>query len=287
MRWEKGRRSSNIEDRRGGVPKGKLALGLGGTVILVVVGLLLGADPEQILNVAVENQRRAGSAANGGAVVERPEAENRAADFVSVVLADTEDVWTELFAKEGKTYKEPKLVLFTDRVDSACGRTSASVGPFYCPPDQKVYIDLGFFDDLASKHGAAGDFAQAYVVGHEIGHHIQTLRGTSSKVHRARSGISKEEGNQLSVLLELQADCYSGVWAHHADKARNVLEKGDVDEALRAAAAIGDDRLQKKARGYVTPESFTHGTSAQRAKWFRVGLEHGSIQKCDTFDGRM
>jgi predicted metalloprotease len=205
------------------------------------------------------------------------------ADFVSVVLADTEDTWHALFQKMGGTYKEPNLVLFSDAVQSACGRAGASTGPFYCPADSKVYIDLSFYRDLRERHSAPGDFAQAYVIAHEIGHHVQNLLGTSRKVQSMRGRISQEEYNALSVRLELQADFYAGLWAHHANRSRHILEAGDVEEALGAASAIGDDRLQREARGYITPESFTHGTSEQRVRWFRRGLESGDFKQGDTF----
>jgi hypothetical protein len=205
------------------------------------------------------------------------------ADFVSVVLADTEDTWGPIFAGAGAQYPPPRLVLFTDVVRSACGMAQSAMGPFYCPLDQKVYVDLGFYRDLRERFGAPGDFAQAYVIAHEVGHHVQTLRGVSQKVQDARGQLSQEEANQLSVMLELQADCYAGVWANHAGRARQVLEQGDVEEGLNAAAAIGDDRIQRQTQGTVVPEAFTHGSSQQRVSWFRRGLEAGSLEACDTF----
>ena len=205
------------------------------------------------------------------------------ADFVSVVLADTEDTWNEIFSNSGKNYQEPVLVMFTGSVQSACGMASAAIGPFYCPADSKVYIDLSFFGDLKRHHGAPGDFAQAYVIAHEVGHHVQNLLGTSSKVRSAQRGLGKAKANELSVRLELQADCFAGLWGNHADRSRQVLEQGDIEEALNAATAIGDDRLQRQAQGYVVPESFTHGTSEQRVRWFRKGIESGDINTCDTF----
>jgi hypothetical protein len=211
------------------------------------------------------------------------EAENELADFVSVVLADTEDTWAALFSSAGGNYQQPQLVLFTGAVESACGFAQAAMGPFYCPADKKVYIDLGFYQDLKTKMGAPGDFAQAYVIAHEVGHHVQNLLGLSDKVHSMRSRVSQEDYNKLSVRLELQADCFSGLWAHHADRARQILESGDVEEALNAASMIGDDRLQKQSRGYVTPDSFTHGSSEQRVRWFRTGLQSGRVESCDTF----
>jgi len=202
---------------------------------------------------------------------------------VSVVLADTEDTWHAIFSAAGERYEEPGLVLFTGPVQSACGSASAAMGPFYCPADRKVYIDLSFFADLKRRHGAPGDFAQAYVIAHEIGHHVQTLLGTSKQVRQAQQGLGKSAANKLSVKQELQADCFAGLWGYHADRSRQVLERGDIEEALTAAAAIGDDRLQKQAQGYVVPESFTHGSSEQRVYWFKRGMEHGDAGKCDTF----
>jgi len=208
------------------------------------------------------------------------------ADFVAVVLGDTEDTWREEFHRKGATYIEPTLVLFSGAVQSACGYAQSAMGPFYCPGDQKVYIDLSFYRDLKDTMNAPGDFAQAYVVAHEVGHHIQNLLGISDKVHAARQRLSETEYNQLSVRLELQADCFSGVWANHADRARQVIEPGDIDEALNAASQIGDDRLQQQSRGYVTPDSFTHGTSEQRARWFRNGFRTGDMDSCNTFETR-
>jgi predicted metalloprotease len=211
-------------------------------------------------------------------------AQRELADFVSVVLADTEDTWHSLFQKMGRQYKEPRLVLFSGSVRSACGTAGSAVGPFYCPADQKVYIDLSFYNDLKNRHGAPGDFAQAYVIAHEVGHHVQTLLGISNQVHQAKSKVSKAQANQLSVRQELQADCFSGIWAYHADKARQVIEPGDIEEALTAASAIGDDTLQRQMQGYVRPESFTHGSAEQRVRWFKQGLTTGQVQSCDTFN---
>jgi predicted metalloprotease len=213
---------------------------------------------------------------------ETPE-EKELVDFVSVILADTEDTWTTLFQQMGANYTAPRLVLFRDAVDSACGMAQSAVGPFYCPRDQQVYIDLTFYDQLKNRFKAPGDFAQAYVIAHEVGHHIQTLLGISEKIHAAREKLDKVEGNMLSVRQELQADCLAGVWAYHADRARHLLEAGDIEEGLAAASAIGDDTLQKKSKGYVSPDSFTHGTSAQRVQWFRTGFESGNMARCDTF----
>lgn len=276
MRWRKGRRSTNIEDRRGkGVGRG-VKLGGGVSLLIVVAVLLLGGDPTTILQVIGESSP----------TETRPPtaAENETADFVTVVLGSTEDTWAEIFSAAGQTYREPTLVLFTDVVQSACGMNRAATGPFYCPPDQKLYLDVGFFRDL-ERLGGAGDFAQAYVVGHEVGHHVQNLVGTSAAVRQAqaRSG-SRAEANRLSVLMELQADCYAGVWAYHMNRRGGTtsLEPGDVEEGLRAASAIGDDRLMRSAGRAANPESFTHGTSEQRAMWLRRGLETGNVEACET-----
>ena len=280
MRWGDGRRSDNVEDRRGMPGSGRMIGGGLGTVLLVLVALYFGVDPSIILNqggLPLPNTQE--SAAPHSASPE----EQRQADFVSVVLGDTEDTWRALFKRSGQEYEEPKLVLFSGAVQSACGMASAAVGPFYCPADRKVYIDLRFYGDLQNKFGAPGDFAQAYVIAHEIGHHVQNLLGIADKVQALRARASQAESNKLSVLMELQADCLAGVWAHHADRARHILEEGDVEEALNAASSIGDDRLQRQARGTVTPDSFTHGSSAQRVQWFRRGLETGSFGQCNTF----
>ncbi len=279
MRWRDGRRSQNVEDRRG-VRLSRKATGGGlGLLVLVIVGLFFGIDPSLILQL--------GGSRSGPSVQESTyvpsEAENELADFTSVVLADTEDTWSSLFSRAGASYEEPVLVMFSGAVKSACGFAQAAMGPFYCPADRKVYIDLSFYQDLKNKMGAPGDFAQAYVVAHEVGHHVQNLLGLSDKVHSLRGQLSEAEFNRLSVRLELQADCFAGLWAHHADRARNILERGDVEEALNAASMIGDDRLQRQTRGYVTPDSFTHGTSEQRVRWFNQGLQTGDLQTCDTF----
>jgi len=282
MRWTSGRRSENVEDRRGFHVSRRAAGGGIGTIVLVLVALYFGVDPSVILDQTQMSVPGASTSTQSAPYSASPE-EKRLAEFVSVVLADTEDTWHALFRSMGKTYEEPRLVLFSGAVESACGFASAAVGPFYCPADQKVYIDLSFYSDLKSRFGAPGDFAQAYVISHEVGHHVQNLLGIAEKVHSLRGRVSEKEANKLSVMMELQADCLSGVWAHHADKARKILEQGDVEEALNAASAIGDDRLQRKARGYVTPDSFTHGSSAQRMHWFKRGLETGSIGQCNTF----
>lgn len=277
MKWQGGRRSSNVEDRRGkGAGRG-IKLGGGATIAVIVIGLFLGADPMQMLNMLGELE--SGTTTSSSQPVPK---DDEQAQFVSVVLADTEDVWNKLFTKGGERYREPGLVLFTGRVSSACGMQSSATGPFYCPGDSKVYIDLGFYRQLAQM-GGAGDFARAYVIGHEVGHHVQNLLGTSTAVHKKRQSLSKKQANALSVLQELQADCYAGVWAHHAEKDRNLLEEGDVEEGLAAAAAIGDDALQKGAGRSVRPESFTHGSSQQRVKWLKRGLRTGRADQCNTF----
>ena len=280
MRWKKGRRSSHVEDRRGTRAGGGLFKGGIGTVVIALgLAYFLGVDPRIMLQL--------GEAVAPSGTTEtdyQPTAkEQEQADFVSVVLADTEDTWGTIFRQSGYQYEEPSLVLFSGRVNSACGMASAAMGPFYCPGDKKVYIDLAFFDDLQSRHGASGDFAQAYVIAHEVGHHVQNLLGTSTQVRKAQRGLGKAGGNELSVKLELQADCFAGLWGNHADRSRQVLETGDIEEALNAASAIGDDRLQKEAQGYVVPESFTHGTSKQRVNWFRKGIDSGDVADCDTF----
>ena len=283
MRWTTGRRSENVEDRRGiRVTRGVAGGGIG-TILLVILALYFGVDPSAILNQAPPES---GVVTSSRPVEERPAEENQLADFVSVVLADTEDTWGGLFRNGGRAYAKPSLVLYTDAVQSACGFAAAAMGPFYCPRDQKVYIDLGFFRELQERFQAPGDFAQAYVIAHEIGHHVQNLLGIETEVREARQRSPEREANRLSVLLELQADCLAGVWANHADRARSILERGDVEEALRAASAIGDDRLQRQTRGYVVPDSFTHGTSEQRIRWFRRGLESGDLARCDTFSSR-
>ncbi len=280
MRWRGRRQSANVEDRRGAGSGTRIAGGGLGLLLLVGIGLFLGVDPATLLQ-AVETQPVGVSvpAAVPG------DLEDEQAQFVSVVLADTEDTWTAIFGAAGSRYQKPTLVLFSGAVRSACGFAQAAMGPFYCPADQKVYIDLSFYSDLKNKLGAPGDFAQAYVIAHEVGHHVQTLLGISEQVDRKRRSVGKVEANQLSVRLELQADCLAGIWAHHADRTRDLLEQGDIEEGLNAASAIGDDRLQRQSQGYVTPESFTHGTSEQRVRWFKRGYTSGAISRCDTFVG--
>lgn len=280
MRWQMGRRSNNVEDRRGaGSSQRMVAGGSVGVIVIAIVAMLLGVDPavilEPVADTAQQGQQQPDVVPDGS--------EDQLADFSSVVLADTEDTWSALFAQMGEVYQEPKLVLFTQSVDSACGFAQAAMGPFYCPADQKVYIDLSFYQDLRNLHQAPGDFAQAYVIAHEVGHHVQTLLGISQQVGQMKQRVSKVEANQLSVRQELQADCFAGIWAHHADKARQILEQGDIEEALQAASQIGDDRLQRQSQGYVAPETFTHGSSEQRVSWFNQGLQTGRIEQCNTF----
>ena len=294
MRWRDGRRSSNVEDRRGRRPAPRgAAIGGGGLLIMLLIAWLMGAKPEQLLQMVQQQQQQqrqqqqpAGVPQGGGAPAAVNPEEEKLAEFVRYVLGSTEDVWQAQFQQMGRRYREPTLVLFSDSVDSACGRASASVGPFYCPADQQVYIDLSFYDDLKRRHKAPGDFAQAYVIAHEIGHHVQNLLGISDQMRAAQRGKSKEEKNELSVRLELQADFFAGLWAHHAQMRDQILEEGDIEEGLTAASAIGDDRLQRQAQGYVVPESFTHGTSAQRVRWFTKGLKTGDIKQGDTFSAR-
>ena len=289
MKWEGNRESENVEDRRsdgggggglGGLIGGR-GIGIGTIVIALVGGWIFGINPLTILSML----------SGGGGVTEqvqqspaqRPPTDDRMAKFVGTVLADTEDVWKDVFAKGGKAYVEPRLVLFRGVTQTACGTGQAAMGPFYCPGDQKVYIDLAFYETLRARLGAPGDFAQAYVIAHEVGHHVQNLLGITEKMDQMRQQVSKTQYNALSVKLELQADCLAGVWANHAQNARQILENGDVEEAMNAAAKIGDDALQRAGGGTVVPESFTHGTSAQRQQWFNAGLKGGTIKGCDTF----
>ncbi len=280
MRWETGRRSSNVDDRRGRCMTRSAKGGGIGIILLALVGIYFGIDPMLILNMQEIGQTT--SQESSTQYLPSTE-EQQLAEFVSVVLADTEDTWQDIFAAAGGTYREPTLVLFSGAVESACGFAQAAMGPFYCPADEKVYIDLSFYQDLKNTMHSPGDFAQAYVIAHEVGHHVQNLLGISDKMASARGQVSEREYNALSVKLELQADCLAGVWANHADRLRQVVEPGDIEEALNAAANIGDDRLQKQSRGYVTPDSFTHGSSAQRVRWFRRGFASGDMNSCDTF----
>ena len=281
MRWRGRRQSSNIDDRRG-ARTGRASLGGGlGVIAILIAGYFLGIDPRPFLQLLQQTQQTTQPPATGV-----PGPADDASQFTAVVLADTEDAWNVLLPQVGKRYEEPRLVLFSGRVNSACGLASAAVGPFYCPADRQVYIDLIFFEDLRTRFGAGGDFAQAYVIAHEIGHHVQTLIGVSQQVQRLKARASTVDANRLSVRQELQADCFAGIWAHHTERSKQILEAGDVEEALNAASAIGDDRLQKQSRGYVTPDSFTHGSAEQRVRWFRRGLERGELSDCDTFNAQ-
>ena len=290
MRWEGNRESDNVEDRRGdgggGSPIfGGRSIGIGTIVIALLGGWVLGINPLTILGLLSGGGPPAHVQQQPGPA-QRPPADDTMARFVGTVLADTEDVWGQVFRQGGGRYQEPRLVLFRGATPTACGTGQAAMGPFYCPADQKVYIDLGFYETLKNRLGAPGDFAQAYVIAHEVGHHVQNQLGISGKVDQMRGRVSKAEYNALSVRLELQADCFAGVWAHHAQNARQILEQGDVEEAMNAAAKIGDDALQRAQGGAVVPESFTHGTSAQRQRWFHNGLQNGSVKACDTFAAR-
>jgi uncharacterized protein len=283
MRWRHSRQSDNIEDRRGmSIPRSVKIGGVSGLGLLAVVliSMVLGIDPTVLLQGGPEIQTPSVSVQRSGP----PAVNDDLRDFAAVVLAETEDVWHEAFRKMGRTYQAPTLVLFSRAVESACGMAGSAVGPFYCPSDHKIYLDLSFFEDLRTRFGASGDFAQAYVIAHEVGHHVQTLVGISQKVNELQSRVNPSQRNKLSVMMELQADCFAGVWAHQADKSRQILEAGDIEEGLNAASAIGDDRVQRKTQGYVVPDAFTHGSSAQRVRWFKLGLELGNLQACDTFN---
>jgi predicted metalloprotease len=295
MRWKGGRRSDNIDDRRGDSP-GYASAGAAPLILrflpamlrsktgrfILIAGVLV-VFGGRMLGVDVLGPALSGSGAASGGQFQPTQEQQQLADFVAVVLADTEDTWHQLFRLQGKTYKEPTLVLFTGAVNSACGSASAAVGPFYCPGDQQLYIDLSFFRDLSQRHAAPGDFAQAYVIAHEVGHHVQTLLGISQSVRKAGQGQNKAAVNALSVRQELQADCFAGIWGYAANADRRLLDPGDLEEALAAATAIGDDRLQREAGRQVVPDSFTHGNSSQRVKWFKVGFESGRLSDCDTF----
>ena len=278
MRWQLGRRSNNVEDRRGTGVSAPLVGGGVGAVVLSLIVFLLGGDPSVIWEQGGQQNSPTDSPQTASPV------QDQMADFVSVVLADTEDTWRDIFRQSSKTYVEPTLVLYSDAVESACGFARSAMGPFYCPRDQKVYIDLSFYQDLKTQYQAPGDFAQAYVVAHEVGHHVQNLLGIADQVRTLQSQVGRVEANQLSVKLELQADCFAGVWANHAQRSRQVLEEGDIEEALNAASSIGDDRLQSQAKGYIVPESFTHGSSAQRVRWFKRGIQTGDPEQCNTFE---
>lgn len=291
MKWEGNRQSDNVEDRRaeggGGGFRGRggggRSIGLGSIVIALVAGWALGINPLTILGVLSGGDM---APVSQQAPVQRPPADDRMAQFVSTVLADTEDVWRDVFKQGGTQYQEPKLVLFRGATPTACGTGESAMGPFYCPGDQKVYIDLRFYQTLRDELGAPGEFAQAYVVAHEVGHHVQHLLGITEKMDSMRGRISEKEYNALSVQLELQADCFAGLWAKKSNDSRQTLEGGDIEAAMNAAAKIGDDALQQKAQGRVVPDSFTHGTSAQRVRWFNVGLQSGSVKACDTFSAK-
>lgn len=283
MRIGGSRRSGNIEDRRGGrggIPGMRFGLG---TIAILVIGYFFGINPLTMLGLLQGTQS---SLTEQGPPPETGTPTDAGADFVAAVLGETEEAWTTIFAQNGSQYVAPTLVLFTGQVNSACGFASAASGPFYCPGDQKVYIDLAFFDQLEREFQAPGDFAKAYVLAHEVGHHVQTITGTSQQVREAQSRASQAEQNQLQVSMELQADCYAGIWAHYADRTRSILEAGDIDEGLRAAAAVGDDTIQERVQGRVVPESFTHGSAEQRAGWFKRGYASGAVQDCDTFNAR-
>jgi predicted metalloprotease len=282
MRWQNERRSDNVEDRRG-ISAGQVAIGGGiGTILIVLLmSFLTGADPRALMQ-RMQVAQPAGPQQKPAA---RSPEEEKQADFVRATLGMTEDVWTDLFAKAGRKYRQPHLVMFTERVKTeGCGLASTAVGPFYCPADEKVYIDLAFYDELRRRFKAPGEFAQAYVVAHEIGHHVQNLLGTSDKVSQLQRQVGETDAKRLSVMLELQADYYAGVWAHHAERKKHILEEGDIESGLNAATAIGDDTLQRHSQGYVVPDSFTHGSSAQRVKWFRRGLVSGDLTGGDTFN---
>lgn len=284
MRWQNSRRSENVEDQRGSsIPTGPI-IGGGAAIVILLVGLLLGGDPAALLETVTGGATQQSTQTSEPGQMSAEDQTKR--DFVAAVLGETEDVWSSIFTQNGGTYREPRLVLFSGTTQSACGYASAATGPFYCSADQRVYLDTEFFNELEGRFGASGDFAQAYVIAHEIGHHVQNLLGIMDKVQAMQQRGSQEQANELSVRLELQADFFAGVWAHHADRTRNILEAGDIEEALNAASAIGDDRIQKRTQGYVVPDAFTHGTSAQRVRWFSRGYETGDIQQGDTFAAR-
>ena len=279
MRWENGQRSENVEDRRGmSASRGVIGGGIG-TLLVVLVALYFGIDPSTVLQTVPETGPPPMTRQQ-----QQVDGQDPMVDFVSVVLADTEKTWRGLFRQHGGTYVEPKLVLFTGAVESACGFAQAAMGPFYCPGDHRVYLDLSFFEDMKSRYQAGGDFAQAYVIAHEVGHHVQNLLGISEKVQSTMQRVSKVEANRMSVRQELQADCFAGVWGYYADKSRGLLEAGDLEEALGAASAIGDDRIMRQTQGTVVPDAFTHGSSKQRVSWFRRGFESGDMNQCNTFE---
>ena len=292
MRLEGERESENVEDRRGMPPQAMIAGGGLGTLVILLIGLFFGVNPQTLMRFLQQAGPPPGAQAGPGGPGQgeggdlAPGIDDEGKRFVKKVLAETEDVWSEVFGEMGQTYKDPKLVLFSGQVSSACGLAEAAVGPFYCPGDQKVYIDLSFYDDLARKFHAPGDFAQAYVIAHEVGHHVQNLMGTSKKIQARREQANAKEANDLSVRVELQADFLAGVWANHAQRTKGILEEGDIEQAITAAQAIGDDRLQKQGQGYVVPDSFTHGSSAQRVRWFMKGFKSGRVEDGNTFLAR-
>jgi uncharacterized protein len=288
MRWREGRRSENVEDMRGqpgggGGGGGGLKLGIG-SLVLIAAAYFLGVDPRLVMG-ALEATQGGGTTLQSGDV-QTSQPSDEGGEFMSVVLADTEDTWGEIFRASGSAYSPPHLRLYEGGTRSGCGSASAEAGPFYCPADQRVYIDLAFFNELEQRFKAPGDFAQAYVVAHEVGHHVQNLIGIADKVHEAQQSAAQEQQNALQVRMELQADCFAGIWAHHAQRSRQILENGDIDEAMGAAAAVGDDMIQKRMQGYVVPESFTHGSAVQRQRWFQRGFDSGTIDSCDTFGAR-
>jgi predicted metalloprotease len=286
MKWRSARRSSNVDDRRGrgGLGGGGLKLGLGGIAAVFVIGLLLGKSPMEMLGLIAQVQQQAPSAPQPGGSPSAPTANDEASQFVASILGETEDVWSAIFEAQGQRYPAPTLVLFSGSVQSACGGATAAVGPFYCPGDQQVYIDLSFFDQMEQRLGGGGDFAEAYVIAHEVGHHIQTITGISAQVNDIRRRGGNVEGAEGPLVRqELQADCYAGLWAHHAQKRHAWLEPGDLEEAMATASAIGDDTLQRQSQGQVVPDSFTHGSAEQRMRWFRIGFEGGDYRQCDTF----
>jgi predicted metalloprotease len=290
MKWEGNRESDNVEDRRGGggggggFGLGGRSIGIGSIAIALVASYFFGIDPGTVLSILE------GGSGQGAAVqqspAQQPPANDQMARFVATVLADTEDTWNEIFRANGASYVQPKLVLFSGQTPTACGTGQAAAGPFYCPGDQKVYIDLSFYRLMQQRFKVSGEFAQAYVIAHEVGHHVQNVMGIMSKVDQARRQATQAQANALSVRLELQADCFAGVWGYHANRARSILEAGDIEAALNAASAIGDDALQRQAQGHAVPDSFTHGSSAQRVRWFKRGIESGKVSTCNTFDAR-
>ncbi|MEK0085371.1 neutral zinc metallopeptidase [Benzoatithermus flavus] len=285
MRWEMGRESENVEDRRGmggGFGRGVQVGGIGGlgVVAVALIAMFLGVDPRLVLDMLPTDTGTQPAVVEGG----RPPADDQQARFVSTVLGETEDTWHEIFNAMGRQYQEPRLVLFDGRVQSACGIAGAATGPFYCPGDERVYLDLSFFDELERRFEAPGDFARAYVIAHEVGHHVQTLLGITGEVDRLRQRSDEATSNRLSVRVELQADCLAGLWARHTEERHEILEPGDIEEAMNAASAVGDDRIQRATRGYVVPDAFTHGSAAQRVRWFHRGFDTGNLDACNTFD---